>query len=94
MPKNEPDPADPMQLTGVEIPDSGPEAVREMVVSFAAEMTWLGHDEAALLRMFRDPFYTAAHGAWQQLGEEEAGRILHAVTAVAKSRDAIRSWEV
>ncbi len=87
MPKNEPDPVDPMHITGVEVSVEGPEAVCEMAASFAAEMAWLGHDASSLMRIFNDPFYSAAHGALKQLGEHEVKRI---VTAVC--RDA--AWEV
>jgi hypothetical protein len=58
---------DPMNLFAVEVPGD-PELMLRLLVEEYARMGW-GLD--ALVGLFRDPFYVAAHGLWLHYGEEE-----------------------
>jgi hypothetical protein len=70
VPYQDPDPTDPNMLVGVVLPaDAG--ASREMAYVFAEEFARLGYDRERLLWVFKNPFYTGAHGAYQALGETE-----------------------
>lgn len=66
------EPEDPMNLFAVEVPGD-PELMLRLLVEEYARMGW-GLNE--LLRLFRDPFYVAAHGLWLHYGEEELRRRL------------------
>ena len=66
------EPDDPMNLFAVEVPGD-PELMLRLLVEEYARMGW-GLD--ALLGLFRDPFYVAAHGLWLHYGEEELKRRL------------------
>jgi hypothetical protein len=66
---------DPMNLFAVEVPGD-PELMLRLLVEEYARMGW-GLD--ALLGLFRDPFYVAAHGLWLHFGEEELKRRLTAM---------------
>ncbi|HMS16917.1 MAG TPA: hypothetical protein PKA37_08770 [Planctomycetota bacterium] len=79
MPYDDPDLEDPSELVGMPIFVDGPESVREMVACFAEELAGLGYAPVEVLRIFADPFYASAHGAWQTLGELETRRILEEI---------------
>ena len=75
MPYDDPDPTDPHELLGVELP--GDERVtREMAAAFADEFAQLGFTRDEILRMCRTPFYGAVHRVWRLLGEDEIARIV------------------
>lgn len=75
MPYDDPDPQDPQELVGVELP--GDEGVtRKMAEAFADEFAQLGHTRAQILALFRAPFYAGAYQAWQLLGEDAIARIV------------------
>jgi hypothetical protein len=75
VPYDDPDPDDPSMLVGVVLPgDAG--GVAEMAASFADEFAQLGLSRDEILALFRQPFYAAAHGALETLGEGEIGRIV------------------
>jgi hypothetical protein len=64
-----------MNLYAVEVPGD-PELMLRLLVEEYARMGW-GLD--ALVGLFRDPFYVAAHGLWLHYGEEELKRRLGAL---------------
>ena len=66
------EPEDPMNLFAVEVPGD-PELMLRLLVEEDARMGWGLH---ALIGLFRDPFYVAAHGLWLHYGEEELTRRL------------------
>jgi len=66
------EPEDPMNLFAFEVPGD-PELMLRYLVEEYARMGW-GLEE--LLRLFRDPFYVAAHGLWLHYGEDELRRRL------------------
>jgi hypothetical protein len=66
------EPDDPMNLFAVEVPGD-PELMLRLLVEEYARMGW-GLD--ALVGLFRDPFYVAAHGLWLHYGEKELKRRL------------------
>ena len=75
MPLTDPEGADPMELVGVEV-EAGPDAVEEMVRTYAVEYRRLGFDRARILATFRNPWYAPAHGAWRLLGEARCGALV------------------
>jgi len=70
-----PEADDPMMLVGVPVPVDR-DSVREMAATFADEFAAMGYGEHRLLTLFREPFYTGAHRAFQVLGEIEIRRIV------------------
>lgn len=66
------EPDDPMNLYAVEVPGD-PELMLRLLVEEYARM---GFGLDALLSLFRDPFYVAAHGLWLHYGEDELKRRL------------------
>jgi hypothetical protein len=75
MPFDDPEPSDPSMLVGVAVP-GGEAATREMVAAFADEFAQVGLGRDQILKLFRNPFYGAAHAALKLLGEDEVGRIV------------------
>ena len=81
MPYDDPEPDDPQELVGVELP--GDETVtREMAAAFADEFAQLGLGRAQILALYRKPFYSGAHQAWRLLGEDEIARVVDESLAV------------
>jgi 3-mercaptopyruvate sulfurtransferase SseA len=81
MPYHDPEPDDPQELIGVELP--GDESVtREMAESFADEFAQLGLPRNQILALYRAPEYAGAHRAWQLLGEQAIGQIVDESLAV------------
>ena len=81
MPYQDPEPDDPQELVGVELP--GDETVtREMAAAFADEFAQLGLHRPQILALFRQPHYAGAHRALQLLGEEAIARIVDESLAV------------
>ncbi len=75
MPYDDPDPQDPMILVGTMLP-ADRDAQVEMAYAFAEEFARLGYREPQIQALFRRPFYAGAHGAWQDLGEEQVSKII------------------
>ncbi|MBI4230169.1 MAG: hypothetical protein HY608_04965 [Planctomycetes bacterium] len=69
MPKDEADPADPMELVGVELPAASDAELTEMTDCFIEEFARMGWSRAKVLKLFRTPFYAAAHRVWLAKGE-------------------------
>ena len=81
MPYEDPEPDDPQELVGVELP--GDESVTcEMAAAFADEFAQLGLGRAQILALYRKPFYSGAHQAWRLLGEHEIARVVDESLAV------------
>ena len=81
MPYEDPEPDDPHELVGVELP--GDESVtREMAAAFADEFAQLGFTRVQILALYRKAENTGAHQAWRLLGEDEVGRIVDESLAV------------
>jgi len=81
MPYDEPDVTDPQELVGVVLP-GGPDDVREMAYVFAEEFARMGHDGPQILRLFQNPFYAGAHGAYCTLGHDATTAIIDECLAV------------
>ena len=75
MPYKDPDPSDPNVLVGVVLPADA-ESMREMAYAFAEEFVRMGYDKQQLLRVFQNPFYAGAHGAYRTLGDAEVLTII------------------
>src|SRR5262245_48680687 len=81
MPYDDPEPDDPQELVGVELP--GDEAAtRAMAAAFADEFAQFGFTRARILALYREPDYAGAHRAWLLLGEDEVARIVDESLAV------------
>jgi len=81
MPYDDPEPDDPQELVGVELP--GDESVtREMAAVFADEFAQLGLGRAQILALFRKAEYSGAHQAWRLLGEDAVARMVDESLAV------------
>jgi len=81
MPYDDPDPGDPQELVGVELP--GDESItREMAAAFADEFAQLGFNRAQILALYRNPHYAGAHQAWRLLGEDAIARLVDESLAV------------
>ena len=81
MPYDDPEPDDPQELIGVELP--GDEATtRDMAAAFADEFAQLGFSRPQILGLFRKAEYAGAHQAWRLLGEGEIGRMVDESIAV------------
>jgi hypothetical protein len=81
MPYDQPDPSDPMLLLRVAVP-AGAEAQREMAYALAEEFARLGYTGKQILALFRKPFYSGAHRAYRQLGQQEICAIVAETVAV------------
>ncbi len=62
----EPDPEDPMELTGVAWPGDTRDAMAEC---FVEEYILQGFDDAQILKLFKDPFFAATHAVYRDRGE-------------------------
>jgi len=82
MPRDNPDPEDPMSLTGVEVPADEADVV-EMARTFAEEFARSGWDEARIAEMFSSPRFAGPHMAFQQLGEKRVRALIE---------EALRPW--
>ena len=81
MPYDDPEPEDPHELVGVELP--GDEAqTREMAAAFADEFAQLGFTRAQILALYRKAEYTGTRRAWTLLGEETITRLVEESLAV------------
>ena len=75
MPYDDPDLTDPQELVGVVL-SGGSEDMREMAYVFAEEFARMGHDAPQILRLFQNPFYAGAHGAYRTLGHDATVAII------------------
>jgi hypothetical protein len=70
MPYDDPDPTDPMTLTGVELVVDGAGAVREMAECFIEEYARLGLSAEAIAELFEGRQFAGPTLAVDQLGRE------------------------
>ena len=88
--KKDPEPDDPNLLVGVHAP-GGPEAVREMAVTFADEFARMGYNEESLMRLFQNPFYVGPYGVYRKLGESAIRDIIQARVGIwGKVKNTVR----
>ncbi|MFQ5912435.1 MAG: hypothetical protein ACE5JS_04565 [Nitrospinota bacterium] len=81
MPKDEFDPQDPLQLTGIALPDPEGSALQAMAECFVEEFLWMGQEPAQILKMFRNPSYRGPHLVYRRKGERYVGDLIEAVCA-------------
>ena len=81
MPYDDPEPDDPQELVGVELPGDST-VTRDMASAFADEFAQLGLTRPQILGLFRRAEYTGAHQAWTLLGEEAIGQLVDESLAV------------
>lgn len=70
MPYDDPDPADPLTLHGIELPTDDAEAVRDMAACYIEEYFRLGLSAQAVASMFERGEFAGPSMALQQLGPE------------------------
>ncbi len=80
MPKDESDPADPMEFHGVGVPGT-PTSDRDMATAVVEEFLLLGFDRERILRLFRDPYYAGTHRIAAERGMEFVNGIVDEVLA-------------
>ena len=81
MPYDDPEPEDPHELVGVELP--GDETVTlEMAAAFSDEFAQLGYTRPQILGLFRRAEYAGANQAWTLLGEEAIAQLVDESLAV------------
>jgi len=76
MPYDDPDPSDPMTLTGVELVIDEPGAVEEMAVCFIEEYVRLGLSAAAICELFESHQFAGPKLAMEQLGPTVIHRMI------------------
>ncbi len=81
MPYDNPEPDDPQELVGVELPGDA-SVTREMAAAFADEFAQLGLGRDQILALFRKAEYSGAHQAWRLLGEDAVARMVDESLAV------------
>ena len=75
MPYDDPEPDDPQELIGMDLP--GEETVTyEMAAAFADELAQLGFSRERILALFEHPYYAAPHRAWLLLGGDAIARLV------------------
>jgi hypothetical protein len=87
MPHDDPDPEDPLTLTGVELPAEAGE-VRAMAEAFAEEFLMLGFPPGRVAAMFADARYAGPHLAFRQLGEAAVRELVDEVARPWRQRHA------
>ena len=68
MPKDEPEPEDPMEFVGMSFPGTSV-SDEEMARAVVEEFFLAGHGRDGLLDLFRDPFYQGTHRLCAERGE-------------------------
>ncbi len=68
--KKEPEPDDPIEMIGVELPNQTEEQLRDMALCFAEEFVREGWKEEELMKLFKNPLYHGPHLVWKQKGDE------------------------
>jgi hypothetical protein len=86
MPYDDPDPTDPMTLTGVELLVEGPAAVREMAACFVEEYLRLGHSPEALDELFASGEFAGPALALRRLGREAIRELIEEHVALRGPR--------
>lgn len=81
MPYDDPDPSDPMALSGVLLPGV-PGGAEEAAYAFAEELARGGLPAGAILQVFRDPEFRGPFAAQAELGEERVAEIVRECTGV------------
>jgi hypothetical protein len=80
-PLRQPDAEDPMEIVGVVLDrPMGLEGLDAMARTFVEEYTLMGWPPKRILGMFQQPFYGAAHDAYEGLGGD---RILTLIEEIA-----------
>ena len=75
MPYDHPESTDPQELVGVVLPGEAGDT-REMAYTFAEEFARMGYEAPQILRMFQNPYYAGAHGAYRSLGHATTAAII------------------
>jgi hypothetical protein len=74
---------DPMEIVGMKFADPDGKIADEMGRTFIDEFFRMGWPADEILRLFRDPFYQAAHAVYRRRGE---AAIVEMIASVQASR--------
>ena len=77
MPYDDPDPTDPMTLTGVELAVDDDSSLRDMARCFIEEFARLGLSEPALLEIFERGDYAGPARATRAMGRDAIRAMIH-----------------
>ena len=80
---------DPMEIVGVaSLPPMTDDEEREMHRCIVDEYVRMGFGDAAILDLFRNPFYRATHAVWRARGEAYVNELIQGVRAAWTPRPA------
>jgi len=87
-PYREPDAEDPMEIVGVVLDRPvDRQGLDDMARTFVEEYTLMGWAPKRILAMFRQPFYGAAHDAYEALGEARIVELIQQTTGAPEDAD-------
>ncbi len=79
MPYKEPEPDDPLELTGVVLPAPDEASLKDMAVCFVEEFLRDGWSDEQLRAMFRNPYYRGPYLVWRQQGDAYVEAVIQEV---------------
>ena len=79
MPSKEPEPDDPLELTGVVLPAPDEASLKDMAVCFVEEFLRDGWSDEQLQAMFRNPYYRGPYLVWRQKGDAYVEAVIQEV---------------
>ena len=85
-PAKEPEPDDPLELTGVVLAVPDETSLKEMAACFVEEFLRDGWSDEQLRAMFRNPRYRGPYLVWRQMGDAYVDAVIQDVRG--GSRDA------
>ena len=77
--RKEPEPDDPLELTGVMLPAEDDASLRDMAVCFVEEFMQDGWSDEQLRAMFRHPGYRGPHLVWRTKGDAYIEEVIQEV---------------
>ena len=79
MPAKEPEPDDPLELTGVMLAVPDETSLKDMAACFVEEFLRDGWSDEQLRAMFRNPHYRGPYLVWRKMGEAFIEEVLKEV---------------
>ena len=82
MPAKEPEPDDPLELTGVMQAAPDETSLKEMAVCFVEEFLRDGWSDEQLRAMFRNPHYRGPYLVWRTMGDAYVDAVIQEVRQI------------
>ena len=79
MPYGDPEPDDPLELTGVILPAADESSLREMACCFVKEFMRDGWSDERLRAMFRAPNYRGPYLVWRLKGDAYVDAVIEEI---------------